>query len=168
VRLASSAAAILFGALAQATFVGAAGAAGPGAKILDPTDRLVTLAAERETSARCRSLAARLRSLAILENNARDAALRDRGARQSERAELRLKRQMVQQSGCGMPMSPSDPRARRCFELKSELRMAEQRARSLPVYGATSSAQLARIRRERQEVAAEYRLSGCPGGHVGN
>jgi hypothetical protein len=166
VRLAPAAAAILFGALAPAAF--AEPAAGPGAKILDPTDRLVILAAERETSARCRSLAARLRSLAIEESNARGAASRYRGSDQRARAEVRLRRQMVNQAGCNMPMKPGDPRARRCFELKSRLRMAEQRARSRPVYSATPSAKLTRIRRQRQEVQAQYRLSGCPQGRVGN
>jgi hypothetical protein len=125
------------------------------------------LGAERETSARCRSLAARLRSLAIEESNARSAASRYRGSDQRARAEVRLRRQMVNQAGCNMPMKPGDPRARRCFELKSRLRQAEQRARSRPVYGATPSAELARIRRQRQEAQAQYRLSGCPQGRVG-
>lgn len=125
------------------------------------------LGAERETSARCRGLAARLRSLAIEESNARRTAGRSRGADQRARAEVRLRRQMVNQAGCNMPMKPGDPRARRCFELKSRLRMAEQRARSRPVYGATPSAELTRIRRQRQEAQAQYRLSGCPQNRVG-
>jgi len=132
------------------------------------TETFVTPVAERETSARCRSLAARLRNLSILESNARDAALRSRGGNQRAEADVRLKRQMLSQAGCNMPMQPGDYRQRRCFELRSELRMAEQRARSRPVYGATTSANLMRIRRERQEVAAQYRLSGCPGGRVGS
>jgi len=124
--------------------------------------------AQRSNSALCRGLAARLRNLAILESNARDTAARDRGGYQRDQAELRLRRNMVSQAGCDLPMSPSDPRARRCFDLKSRLRMAEQRARSRPVASATPSAKLARIRRERQEVRARYRLSGCPQGRVGN
>ena len=156
------AAAMLLGALAQAE----AAELGPTTPVL--IDHAPTLVAERENSARCRSLTARLRSLAIQESNARNAASRSQGSNQRNRAEVRLRRQMLSQAGCNRSMKPGDPRARRCFELKSRLRMAEQRARSRPVYGATPSAKLARIRRERQEVRARYRLSGCPGGRVGN
>jgi hypothetical protein len=147
---------------AAAILIGAFAPIAPG-----PGDLLI-LAAERETSARCRNLAARLRSLAIQESNARDAASRSRGSNDRARAEVRLRRQMLSQAGCNQPMKPGDYRQRRCFELRSRLRMAEQRARSRPVYGATSSAKLARIRRERQEVRAQYRLSGCPQGRVGS
>jgi len=155
------AAVLLVGALAQAD---AATARAP-----DPhfQDGLVALVAERETSARCRSLTARLRSLAIQESNARDAAARGRGSNDRARAEVRLRRQMLSQAGCNQPMKPGDYRQRRCFNLRSRLRMAEQRANSRPVYGATSSAKLARIRRQRQDVRAQYRLSGCPQGRVG-
>jgi hypothetical protein len=75
---------------------------------------------------------------------------------------------MLSQAGCNQPMKPGDYRQRRCFELRSRLRMAEQRANSRTVYGATSSARLTRIRRARQEVRAQYRLSGCPQGRVGS
>jgi len=156
-----AAAAILIGAFAQADTVAAAG---PDLSIQGSR---AVLAAERSTGARCRNLAARLRSLAIQESNARDAASRSRGSNQRARAEVRLRRQMLSQAGCNQPMKPGDYRQRRCFNLRSRLRMAEQRARSRPVYGATSSAKLTRIRRERQEVRAQYRLSGCPGGRVG-
>lgn len=157
------AAALLLGALARADAV----AAGPVAAVEVPAYGAATLVAERSTGARCRGLAARLRSLAIQESNARDAASRDRGFGQRNRAEVRLQRQMLSQAGCHQPMKPGDYRARRCFDLRSRLRMAEQRANSRPVYGATSSAKLTRIRRERQEVRAQYRLSGCPQGRVG-
>lgn len=161
-RLAPAAAAILIGAFAQAD------AAAVSAPVPDVSTGIITLVAERETSARCRSLSARLRRLAIEESNARNAAGRRSGANDRARAEVRRRRQMLSQAGCSRSMKPGDPRARRCFELRSRLRMAQQRARSRPVYGATSSAKLARIRRERQEVRAQYRLSGCPGGRVGN
>ena len=118
----------------------AADAAAPGFDHDGWSTGLVIPAAERSTSARCRGLAARLRSLAVQESNARDTASRDRGGGQRGRAEVRLRRNMVRQAGCNLPMKPGDPRARRCFELKSRLRMAEQRANSRPVYGATSTA----------------------------
>jgi hypothetical protein len=159
------AAAILAGAVAPL----AAEAAGPAVTFsARSSDGRAVLAAERSTSARCRSLTARLRSLAIQETNARDAASRSRGSNDRARAEVRLRRQMLSQAGCNQPMKPGDYRQRRCVELRSRLRMAEQRANSRPVYGATSSAKLTRIRRARQEVRAQYRLSGCPQGRVGS
>lgn len=158
----TAAALVVLGALVPADANAAA------APVPSVSEAIATPVAERETSARCRSLTARLRGLAIQESNARDAALRGRGRNQRADADVRLKRQMLGQAGCNQPMKPGDYRSRRCFELRSQLRQARQRARSRPVYGATASAKLARIRRERQEVAAQYRLSGCPGGRIGN
>lgn len=163
------------GRLAAAVIVGVTTGAGvvfaaarPIEDASSPAANAFSPIAQRSSSALCRGLAARLRNLAILESNARDAAARDRGGNQRHQAEVRMRRNMVRQAGCDLPMKPGDPRARRCFDLKSRLRMAEQRARSRPVVSATPAAKLARIRRQRQETRARYRLSGCPQGRVGN
>jgi len=123
--------------------------------------------AERSTSARCRGLAARLRHLGALEDRARTQASRDQGASQSNRNELRLRRNMVRQAGCDLPMKPGDARQRRCFELRSRLEMARRRVQKPSPRSARSSRRLSQIRRQRADIRARYRLSGCPQGKVG-